>query len=116
MATTETRVADLLLPFDLRMLGRRIQEVRLEKDKTIEALAADAKVNKNTIVRLEKGGGTQITVINKVCAALGVSPQKLIARKLEAGKDYSVRKRRKSREQGERQSVAKQVDRQARKK
>jgi transcriptional regulator with XRE-family HTH domain len=87
-------------PLNLGVLGRRIERARLEQGKSIEDLAKEAQVNKNTIVRLEKGRGskgTQLPVLNKVCAKLRISLQEIIGEKLREGEDYAVTRHRSER-------------------
>jgi transcriptional regulator with XRE-family HTH domain len=78
--------------FDPRMLGKRAQRIRVEKSLSIEALARDAGVNKNTVVRFEKGISTRMETIYKICAVLDVSPLHLVEGKLIQGKDYDIKK------------------------
>jgi transcriptional regulator with XRE-family HTH domain len=79
--------------FDPRMLGKRAQRIRTEKKMSIETLARDAGVNKNTVVRFEKGIPTRMETVYKICAVLGVSPLHLIEGKLVLGRDYDIKKR-----------------------
>ena len=53
--------------FDPMMLGKRAQRIRIEKKLSIESLAKMAKVNKNTVVRFEKGMHTRLETIYKIC-------------------------------------------------
>lgn len=78
--------------FDPRMLGKRAQRIRIEKKLSIESLARDAKVNKNTVVRFEKGIPTRMDTVYKICAVLGVSPLQLIEGRLILGRDYDIKK------------------------
>lgn len=78
--------------FDPRMLGKRAQRIRMEKNMSIETLARGAGVNKNTVVRFEKGVPTRMETVYKICAVLGVSPLHLIEGKLVQGRDYDIKK------------------------
>lgn len=78
--------------FDPRMLGKRAQRIRIENKLSIEALARDAGVNKNTVVRFEKGISTRMDTVYKICAVLGVSPLQLVEGKLILDRDYSIKK------------------------
>lgn len=78
--------------FDPLMLGKRAQRVRLEKKLSIEKLANEATVNKNTVVRFEKGLPTRMDTIYKICSVLGISPLQLIEGKLVQGRDYDIQK------------------------
>jgi transcriptional regulator with XRE-family HTH domain len=86
------RIVDII--FDPMMLGRRAQRIRVKKKISIESLAQKAQVNKNTIVRFEKGMHTRMETIYKICNVLKVSPLKLIEGKLVKGKDYDIKKHR----------------------
>ncbi|MDM7925241.1 MAG: XRE family transcriptional regulator [bacterium] len=79
-------------PFDPLMLGKRAQRVRTEKGMSIEALAAAAGVNKNTVVRFEKGLSTRMDTVYRICGVLGVSPLHLVEGGLVQGKDYDIKK------------------------
>jgi transcriptional regulator with XRE-family HTH domain len=78
--------------FDPRMLGKRAQRIRAGKDLSIEALAREAGVNKNTVVRFEKGIPTRMETVYKICGALGISPLQLVEGKLILGRDYDIKK------------------------
>jgi transcriptional regulator with XRE-family HTH domain len=97
--------------FDPKMLGKRAQRIRMEKKISIESLAKRAKVNKNTIVRFEKGIHTRMDTIYKICTVLGISPLRLIEGKLVKGKDYDIKKHKIVKTAG---SISKQVPRKER--
>lgn len=78
--------------FDPLTLGKRAQRIRIEKKATIEALSKEAGVNKNTVVRFEKGLPTRMDTIYKICGVLGVSPLQLMEGKLVRGRDYDIQK------------------------
>ena len=70
------------------MLGRRAKRLRSAKEWTVETLAKEATVNKNTIVRFEKGLKIRSKTIEKICEALGSSPFELMEYDLSEGEDY----------------------------
>ena len=74
--------------FDPLTLGRRAKRERLERKWTIEKLAKEACVNKNTVVRFEKGLSTHPKTIYSICRALDASPFELIESKLSENRDY----------------------------
>jgi len=80
--------------FDFLKLGMRAQRIRSEKNISIESLAGMAGVNKNTVVRFEKGLPTRMDTIYKICNVLKVSPFHLVEGKLVNGKDYAIQKHR----------------------
>ncbi len=53
-------------------LGARIQRVRLRKEMSVRDLAEAAGVNKNTVLRLEKGLTPSYATLARVCHALGI--------------------------------------------
>jgi len=57
---------------DPQTLGARIQRVRQRQNLSVRDLADKAGVNKNTILRLEKGLTPSYATLNRVCEALGV--------------------------------------------
>ena len=82
------------MDFRSEMLAARIRRLRLQKKLSIEQLAKDAAVDKNTIVRIEKGEGRpNLKTLVNICNALGVSVDKLIDMKTIEGKDYYVHRR-----------------------
>jgi transcriptional regulator with XRE-family HTH domain len=54
------------------ILGARIQRIRLRQGLSVRDLAERAGVNKNTVLRLERGTTPSYATLNRVCAALGV--------------------------------------------
>jgi transcriptional regulator with XRE-family HTH domain len=78
--------------FDPLTLGKRAQRIRIEKGVSIEVLARAASVNKNTVVRFEKGIPTRMETIYKICNVLEVSPLHLVEGKLVRGRDYDIQK------------------------
>ncbi|WP_394794459.1 helix-turn-helix domain-containing protein [Armatimonas sp.] len=57
---------------DPQTLGARIQRIRQRQNFSVRDLADKAGVNKNTILRLEKGLTPSYSTLNRVCEALGV--------------------------------------------
>ncbi|MFM7322351.1 MAG: helix-turn-helix domain-containing protein [Armatimonadota bacterium] len=57
---------------DPTTLGARIQRQRVRRGLSVRELADRAGVNKNTIVRMEKGLTPSYATLNRVCEALGV--------------------------------------------
>ena len=57
---------------DPTTLGARIQRHRLRRHLSVRDLAERAGVNKNTVVRLEKGLTPSYSTLNRICDALGV--------------------------------------------
>lgn len=53
-------------------LGARIQRIRLRQGLSVRDLAERASVNKNTILRLEKGLTPSYATLTRVCDALGI--------------------------------------------
>jgi transcriptional regulator with XRE-family HTH domain len=78
--------------FDPLTLGKRAQRIRIEKGISIEVLSKAASVNKNTVVRFEKGIPTRMDTIYKICNVLEVSPLQLVEGKLVRGRDYDIQK------------------------
>jgi len=93
--------------FDPLTLGKRAQRIRIEKQFSIEHLAKAAGVNKNTVVRFEKGIPTRMETIYKICAVLGISPLHLMEDRLVKGRDYDIQKH----ETGHNKSGTKQIPR-----
>ncbi|MBC8102127.1 MAG: helix-turn-helix transcriptional regulator, partial [Cytophagales bacterium] len=58
-------------------LGARIQRLRLRQGLSVRDVADKAEVDKNTILRLEKGLPTSARTRDRVCAALGVYVSRL---------------------------------------
>lgn len=56
----------------------KLKELRRQRVWTIEQLAAQAGVSKNTISKAERGGSIYPSSIHKIAGALGVEPQELI--------------------------------------
>ena len=76
------------------MLAARVRRLRLNKEISIEQLAKDAGVDKNTIVRIEKGEGRpNLNTLVNICRALEVSVDNLIDMKTIEGEDYYIHRR-----------------------
>lgn len=71
------RVEQLLKNAGPEIIGHRIRRLRDHQSISIRDLADQAGVNKNSIVRLEQGRGTQPMTILKVCSVLGVHVERL---------------------------------------
>ena len=83
---------------DLRseMLASRVRRLRFQKKMSIEQLAKSANVDKNTIVRIEKGEGRpNLKTLVNICNTLEVSVDKLIDMKTQENKDYYIYRRKK---------------------
>lgn len=63
--TTESTTSEVL-----EELGNRLQRYRLQQNRTMERVAADAGVSLRTIDRAERGGNTTIGTIIRVLRAL----------------------------------------------
>jgi len=85
-------VSEKPVMFDPLTLGKRAQRIRMDKGLSIESLAKSADVNKNTVVRFEKGIPTRMDTIYKICGVLEVSPLQLMEGKLVKGRDYDIQK------------------------
>jgi transcriptional regulator with XRE-family HTH domain len=56
----------------------KLKNLRQQKVLTIERLAAQAGVSKNTISKAERGGSIYPSTIYKLAHALGVEPSELV--------------------------------------
>jgi transcriptional regulator with XRE-family HTH domain len=54
--------------------GQRVRAVRKASRLSIRELSGRAGVDKNTLVRIEKGCPVRVSTLHRVCAALGVIP------------------------------------------
>lgn len=61
-----------LKSFPAQVLGDRVRRARVRQSISVRDLAKAAGVSKNSITRLEHGGGTNPATLVKVCAALGL--------------------------------------------
>ena len=73
-------------------VGKRLQRRRRELGLSIEKLARNSQVNKNTILRVEKGANAQTNTIEKICAALETSYFDLLDARLDPERDFEVRR------------------------
>ncbi len=71
------RVGQLLENIGREILGHRVRRLRDQQGISVRELAERAGINKNSIVRLELGRGTQPMTILKVCSVLGVHVERL---------------------------------------
>ncbi len=56
----------------------KLKNLRRQRVLTIEQLAAQAGVSKNTISKAERGGSIYPSTIHKLATALGVEPDELV--------------------------------------
>ena len=65
---------DIATPEDVEAaLGRRLEELRLSKNRNQTQVAEEAGVSRRTITRLENGGGVSLDTFIRVMRALGVA-------------------------------------------
>ena len=68
----EDEVGELLRTVPPGVVGARLSRARKRQGLSIRDLADRAHVNKNSVVRLEKGGTPQAMTVVKICEALGL--------------------------------------------
>ncbi len=56
----------------------KLKSLRKQKVLTIEQLAAQAGVSKNTVSKAERGGSIYPSSVHKIATALGVEPSELV--------------------------------------
>ncbi len=56
----------------------KLKNLRRQRVLTIEQLAAQAGVSKNTISKAERGGSIYPSTVHKLATALGVEPGELV--------------------------------------
>jgi len=78
---------------DPATLGARIQRRRIRCNLSVRELADRAGVNKNTVVRLEKGLTPSYATLNRVCDALGVHIAQLMRSGLQGDEIVSMHSR-----------------------
>lgn len=71
------RIRALLDSVGPEVLGHRIRRLRDRQGLSIREVADRAQVSKNSIVRLEQGGGTQPITLLRVCSVLGLHVERL---------------------------------------
>lgn len=82
------------MDFRSEMLAARVRRHRLQNKKSIEQLAKAANVDKNTVVRIERGEGRpNLSTLLSICGALGVSADTLMAMETEESQDYFLYRR-----------------------
>jgi len=90
------------MDFRFEMLASRVRRLRFQKKLSIEQLAKSAKVDKNTIVRIEKGEGRpNLKTLVNICNALDVSVDELIDMKTRKDEDYYIYRRKKGKKPAE---------------
>ena len=93
---------------DLRseMLASRVRRLRFLRKLSIEQLAKKTEVDKNTIVRIEKGEGRpNLKTLVNICNALDVSVDELIDMKTRENEDFHVYRRKKRKKPVERKTA-----------
>lgn len=84
------------MDFRSEMLASRVRRLRFQRKLSIEQLAKNAEVDKNTIVRIEKGEGRpNLKTLVNICNTLDVSVDELIDMKTRENEDYHVYRRKK---------------------
>ena len=78
------------MPNDYLKLAIKAKQLRIKKGMPIEGLAKAAKINKNTVLRFEKGFPTTLETITKICNVLGVSPFSLLDQEPILDQDYHI--------------------------
>jgi transcriptional regulator with XRE-family HTH domain len=56
----------------------KLKRLRNQRVWTIERLAAEAGVSKNTVSKAERGGSVYPSSVHKLASALGVEPSELV--------------------------------------
>ena len=74
-------------------VGARIQRLRLNKNLSVRDLADRAGVDKNTILRVEKGLSVSGRTLERVCAALDVYVSRLLLPEPEEGETVVIHRR-----------------------
>ncbi len=80
-SSDHTRSRKLLEEVGPAVVGQRLRRLRESQGLSIRSLAEKASVSKNSVVRLEQGGGTQSGTLVKVCTALGFHIDRLLENK-----------------------------------
>jgi len=74
-------------------LGARIQRIRVRQGLSVRDLADRSGVNKNTILRLEKGLTPSYATLTRVCEALGIHVAQLTRPEPEEGETIALHQR-----------------------
>ncbi|MBI1333229.1 MAG: cupin domain-containing protein [Armatimonadetes bacterium] len=75
---------------DFSMIGERIKDLRIARGLSVRDLAALAKVDKNTVLRVESGKPVTYKVLHRVCECLNTVPPNLTTGP-KAGKEKPIR-------------------------
>lgn len=63
-----------------KIIGRKLQTVRIAKDMTINMISLSAKINRNTISRIENGSaGAEMQNVMKLAIALDIPLKELFS-------------------------------------
>lgn len=82
------------MDFGSEMLAARVRRFRLQKKMSIEQLAKAAGVDKNTVVRIEKGEGRpNLSTLMRICGILEVSVDTLMDLESVENQDYYLYRR-----------------------
>jgi transcriptional regulator with XRE-family HTH domain len=68
----QRNIEELLKSVAPEVIGPRLGRIRQRLGMSVRDLAAAAGVNKNSVIRLEKGGAPLPLTVLKICAAMGV--------------------------------------------
>lgn len=90
----ELEAQELLARVSPAVVGSRLARARKRQGLSIRELADAANVNKNSVVRLEKGGMPQPMTVVKVCAALGIHVAGIAVPQDEAAVDIALHRRK----------------------
>ena len=90
---TDTLLKPALMTPSPQTIGDRIQRTRLRQDLSVRDLAERAGVNKNTILRLEKGFTPSYSTLNRVCTALGIHVAQLTEPEPDEGETIALHSR-----------------------
>ncbi len=88
--TQEREVEQLLREVPAETIGARLYRARRRQGLSIRELAEAANVNKNSIVRLEKGGMPQPLTVLKICAAMSIHVASIANPEQDDAQTYSI--------------------------
>lgn len=71
------RVREMLGAIGPEVIGHRLRRLRNLQGLSIREVASKAQISKNSLLRLEQGGGTQPVTVLKVCSSLGLHIERL---------------------------------------